>query len=77
MFYFFYGTNTAESRKNAKAILSALGKKRPEAQYFRVTAESWDEELLKSYIKGQGLFESKMIVFADKISENKEAKEWM
>lgn len=77
MLYFFYGTDTEKARAHARAVIAVMQKKRPDAQYFRVTSENWNTASFEELVGSQGLFEQKIIVFADGIFEIKEAKEFM
>jgi|SRR3989344_1089698 len=77
MLYFFYGTDTDKVRARARGVIAAMKKKRSDAEYFRITTESWSPASFEEFISGQGLFERKFIVFADGVLENTEAKEWV
>lgn len=77
MLYFFYGTDTDKARAHARAVIAVMQKKRPDAQYFRVTSENWSAASFEELVGSQGLFEQKIIVFADGTFETKEAKEFM
>ena len=77
MLYFFYGTDTGKARAHARAVIAVMKKKRLQAEYFRVTAEQWNEGAFEEFVSGQGLFEQKMIVFADGLFENADAKDWV
>jgi len=75
MFYFLYGTDTDKAREKASEMLASLRKKKPDAELFRLDAESWHEARLDEFVGGQGLFERKFIVFANRLLENEGAKE--
>lgn len=77
MLYFFYGTDTDKSRARAKAVIGVMKQKRPDAEYFRVTAQNWDSATAEQFIEGQGLFERKFIVFFDGVFELADAKNWL
>lgn len=77
MLYFFYGKDTEKARARARGVISAMKKKRPEAEYFRVTSDTWNPAMFEEFISGQGLFERKSIVFADGALERAEAKVWV
>lgn len=66
MIYFLYGDNTEESGKAVHAKASALAaellKKKPDASFFTLTDENWNEAAIEEYTGGQGLFEHKHIV---------------
>ena len=75
MLYFLYGTDTDKAREKAHELLVSLQKKKPDAVLFRIDAERWNEVHLEELIGGQGLFEQKLLIFADRLFENEEAKE--
>ncbi|MEO8638260.1 MAG: hypothetical protein ABI430_05180 [Candidatus Taylorbacteria bacterium] len=75
MLYLLYGENKDQAREKARGMIDNLKKKKPDAAFFHVTTENWNEATLEEYIGGQGLFSNKYIVFVDSIFENKEIKE--
>ena len=75
MLYFLYGSDTDKARGKARELLETLQKKKPDALVFRIEPEKWNEVHLEELIGGQGLFEKKLLVFADRLFENEEAKE--
>lgn len=75
MLYFFYGSDTNMARAKAHEIIASLQKKMPGTEVFRIDSENWSEARLEEYIGGQGLFERKLIVFANRLFENAVAKE--
>src|SRR3989344_2796564 len=77
MLYLFYGSDTDKARARARGVIDVMKKKRPEAEYFRVTTSSWDAATAEQFIEGQGLFERKFIVFFDGVFEQVEVKEWL
>src|ERR1043165_5660431 len=77
MLYFFYGTDTDKARARAKAVIEVMKGKRPDAEYFRVTADNFDQALFESFAESQGLFERKFIVFVDGVFDRPEAKEFI
>lgn len=87
MLYFLHGTDTKKAREKAHELLVTLQKKKPDALVFRIGPDSKSEfasaterteqrfdDLLPQLIGGQGLFEQKMLVFADGVFENAEAE---
>ncbi len=74
MLYFFYGTDGAAARAKARELLESLQKEEPDARVFRIDPERWVEVHLEELIGGQGLFEQKLLVFADRLFENEEAE---
>lgn len=77
MLYFFYGTDRDKARARARGVIAAMRKKRPDAEYFRVTGDTWQDAQLEEFVSGQGLFERKFVVFADGAFENANAKSWV
>src|SRR3989344_4785933 len=77
MLFFFYGSDTDKARARARGVIDVMKKKRPDAEYFRVTTSSWDAATVEQFIEGQGLFERKFIVFFDGVLEQVEVKEWL
>lgn len=75
MIYFLHGTDVDKAREKAKALIDSLLKKKPDASFFKMDRENWDESRLKEFIESQGLFESKYIVFLDRIAEDKKIKD--
>ena len=75
MFYFLYGEDKDKARKKAHELIDGLVKKRPNASFFKIDGENFSLGKLEEMIGGQGLFESKQIVFLDNVLEDKETKE--
>ena len=63
MFYFLHGEDKDKARKKAHELIDGLVKKRPNASFFKVDSENFSLGKLEEMIGGQGLFESKQIVF--------------
>lgn len=74
MIYLFYGTDTQKARTKAHGLIDALLKKKPDASYFKHTADSLTEGALEELIQGQGLFERKYIIYIDSVLEDAERK---
>ncbi|MFA6095579.1 MAG: hypothetical protein WC767_01930 [Candidatus Paceibacterota bacterium] len=72
MLYVIYGTDTDKAREKAGMLRDALQKKKPDASLFTLSAAEVSAEKLDELSSGQGLFENKYIVFADKILEDKD-----
>jgi DNA polymerase III delta subunit len=72
MLYVIYGTDTTKAREKAGMLRDALQKKKPDASLFSMSAEDVSAEKLDELTAGQGLFENKYIVFADRILDNRE-----
>ncbi len=77
MIYFFYGVDREGTRARARAVLDIMKKKRPEAEYFRITADNWNQAEFEGFISGQGLFDQKFIIFVDGLFENKQGRDWI
>ena len=75
MLYLLYGTDADQSRAKARELLESLEKEKPDALVFRIEPGKWGEMHLEELIGGQGLFEKKLLIFADRLFENEEAKE--
>ncbi len=75
MLYFFYGTDIDKARSKSHDLTNSLRKKKPDASFFTLNSENFNNNTLQEYIGSQGLFSNKYIIFLDRICENKEAKE--
>jgi len=75
MIYFLYGHDRQKAREKANALKDSLLKKKPNASFYRIESDNWNEAELDNLIEGQGLFEAKYIVLFDYTFENEEAKE--
>jgi len=75
MIYFLHGTDIDKARVKAHELVENLLKKKPDASFFKMSVENFNDAELSSYIGGQGLFENKYIVFLDRLCEDKEVKE--
>ncbi len=76
MIYFFYGTNKDGARDKVHKTLDSLLLKKPNASTLHVSADNFNESVVQEYIKGQGLFENKHIVFFDNMLGDELAKEY-
>jgi DNA polymerase III delta subunit len=70
-----YGTDTDKAREKAHGVLEQLKKKRPDAELFKLDAEGFSADKLEEFLVSRGLFESKYVVFLDRVSEDKLHKE--
>ena len=77
MIYFYYGNDRVKAREKAHEVWEVMKKKRPGAEFFRVTSETWDQAVFEGYCSGMGLFEKKFIVFADNLFDKPEAKDFV
>lgn len=75
MLYVFYGTDARQAGEKARALVESLRAKRPDAAYEKIDGDSWNTSALQGHLGGQGLFSSKYIVYLDRVTENKTAKE--
>jgi DNA polymerase III delta subunit len=75
MLYSFYGTDITASLKKAQSLIHSLRVKKPDAAFLHISAGDWHPSLIEEHLGGQGLFSNKYIVFLDRVTENKEAKE--
>ncbi len=71
MLYFLYGTDTHKARKKLHELLDLAQKKRPGAEIFKMTSESFHEPV------SQGLFEHKYTVVLDNLFEKKDSKNYI
>ncbi len=77
MIVLIYGAQTDKVREASKIRLDGLRRKRPDAEFFRMDDEDFDEARFEELIFGQGLFDKKFIVHLDRVLENKEAREYI
>jgi len=77
MIYFFYGTNIDKAREKTHQVLDSLLAKRPNASVLHVSSDNFNEEVVREYVEGQGLFESKHVIFFDHVFENELAGEYV
>ncbi len=77
MIIFVYGTDIDKVRKISSKNLETLTLKRPDAGFFKMDDETFDEAKFEELIFSQGLFDKKFIVHLDRVMENKEAREFI
>jgi DNA polymerase III delta subunit len=75
MIYLLYGSDKDKARAKANKLVEGLRAKKPDASFFKMTAESWSEAQFDEYIHSQGLFEQKYIVLFDGMFDSKQTKE--
>jgi len=75
MIYLLYGEYREKAHAKAVELIDVLQKKKPDAAYFKMTDENFEEGKLQEYASSQGLFSGKYIVFLSRIFQNKNAKE--
>jgi DNA polymerase III delta subunit len=74
MIYLMHGTDHEKSREKTRTLTDALQKKKPDALFYRITTQNYEENPLSFLVAGQGLFASKYIVLYDNVFESKEIK---
>jgi len=77
MIYFLYGNDKFALRKKMHSILDTLCKKRPDAEIFKINTENFEYAKFEELIFSQGLFDSKYIVVADNVFEDKNIKDFI
>ncbi len=77
MIYLLYGQEVERARVKAHELVDSLLKKKPDASFFKLDLENWQEAAFDEYVGGQGLFVQKYIVFFDMLFQNKEVKEYI
>lgn len=75
MIYLLHGTDTIKSRKKIHTLLDSMFAKKPDASFVWVEAGEFDNNRLKEFIGGQGLFENKYIIVFDNLFSDNETKE--
>lgn len=75
MIYFYNGTDIQKSIKKSHELIDSLRNKKPDASFFKLDTDNFNQALIDEYIGGQGLFSNKYIIFLDRLCENKEVKE--
>lgn len=75
MLYFFYGSDRDKAREKAQALVSTLQKKKPEAELFRIDAETATPARLDELIGGQGLFHKTYLVSMSGLFEKPESRD--
>ena len=77
MLYLIYGNDTYKARKKLHELLDKAGKKRPEAEIFKLTTENWSEGQFEELLASRGLFEQKYTVVLDNLFARKEIKDYV
>jgi DNA polymerase III delta subunit len=72
MIYLLHGADTDKSRAKMHELADSLKKKKPDAAYFKMDEEHWNQAELEEYCGGQGLFENKFIIVLDHLLDNEE-----
>ncbi len=74
MLYVFYGSDRESARAKASALIAGLQKKKPDAELFRLDADTFRETQLDELIGGQGLFNKTYLVVLSYLFENEEVQ---
>ena len=77
MIIFVYGTDGDKVREASRKNLKTLTLKRPDAGFFKIDEETFNEGKFEELIFSQGLFDKKFIVHLDRAMENKDAREFI
>lgn len=78
MIVFVYGSDMDKVRAMSKSRIDGLRQKRPDAGFFVMDDETFNEAQFDELIFSQGLFDKKFIVHLDRVLENnKEAREYI
>ncbi|MBU0722947.1 hypothetical protein KJ973_03195 [Patescibacteria group bacterium] len=77
MIILIYGTDIDSVLKVSRKHLDTLIIKRPEARFFKIDNETFQQAEFEELICGQGLFDRKFIVQLDRVFENTEAKDFI
>lgn len=72
MIYLLHGADTDKSRAKMHELVDSLRAKKPDAAYFKMDEEHWNQAELEEYCGGQGLFENKLIIVLDHLLDNEE-----
>lgn len=75
MYYFLYGKDSDKARAKAEELVQSMHQKKPDAELFKLDTDNWKESQFDEFVRAQGLFERKFIVFANRLFEKKEIKE--
>lgn len=65
-----YGTDRNKTRQKVQALVADLGKRKPDAELFRLEADGFDAAHFENLVGAQGLFEQKYIVVLDRVCGN-------
>lgn len=75
MLYVTYGTDREKTGAYVAKIIGALLKKRPHADVFTVTSDSFSASDIPRFVGGSGLFEDKHIVRLEGLLQNDETRD--
>ncbi len=77
MLYLIHGNDTQKARKKVYSLLDLLFKKKPNASFFKLDSDNFNEEKIEEFLYSQGLFEQKYIVQLDSLLEDKELSKFL
>lgn len=77
MIYFLYGDDRPKVRAKLREIILSQQKKNPDASYFELDEDTWNEEKLKEFIETQGLFQNKYIIVLNLLLEDEGRSEFI
>ena len=77
MLYFLYGNDVQKSRNKLQTLLDLLYKKKPNASFFKLDSDNFNEKKVEELLFSQGLFEQKYIVQLDSLFEDKGFSEFL
>ncbi|MCK5285651.1 MAG: hypothetical protein KAJ58_00275 [Candidatus Pacebacteria bacterium] len=77
MLYFLYGNNTQKAKKKLDSLLDLLFIKKPNASFFKLDLDNFNESKLEELLFGQGLFEQKYIIQMDFLFEDKDTQDFI
>jgi DNA polymerase III delta subunit len=75
MLYVFHGSDLGKNLDKSRGLANSLRAKKPDATFVSIDADNFNPSIIEEHLGGQGLFSNKYIVFLDRVTENKEAKE--
>lgn len=77
MLYAIYGTDIKKTRQKQNDLIEGLLKKRPDADVFKMSPETWNESKIDEYVSGINLFAPKNIVVLDSLVSCKESVDYI
>lgn len=77
MIIFVYGSDVDVVRKKAIQHVEGLRAKRPDAGFFTMNDETFNEVQFEELIFGQGLFDKKFVVHLNRALQNSDAREFV
>ena len=75
MLYVFHGNDIRKGLEKSHNLVNSLRAKKPDATFVSIDADNFNPSIIEEHLGGQGLFSNKYIIFLDRVTENKEAKE--